>query len=86
MGDRTDVDRRRPPARKRLLKTGKILLGAHAVPCTVRNLSETGACLQIQTTAGLPSKFRFVMEGLPPQQCKIIWRDDTKVGVNFVGE
>jgi len=28
-----------------MLKSGKILLGKHAVPCTVRNLSETGAWL-----------------------------------------
>jgi hypothetical protein len=48
------VDKRQPPPRRRMLKSGKILLGKHPVPCTVRNLSETGACLQVQTTAGIP--------------------------------
>lgn len=77
------MDERRPAPRMRMLKSGKILLGKHVVPCTVRNLSETGACLQVQTTAGLPSQFSFAMADQPPRICKIIWRDDTKMGVQF---
>jgi len=51
-----------------MLKSGKILLGKHAVPCAVRNLSETGAGLQVQTTTGIPSEFYLVMsDGLPSQ-------------------
>lgn len=61
-------DQRRAAPRIRMLKSGKILLGKHAVPCTVRNLSETGACLQVQTTTGIPSEFYLVMsDGLPSQ-------------------
>jgi hypothetical protein len=48
------MDKRQPPPRRRLLKSGKILLGRDPIPCTVRNLSETGACLQVQTTVGFP--------------------------------
>jgi hypothetical protein len=78
------VDRRQPPARKRILKSGKILLGKHPVPCAVRNISETGACLQVQTTAGIPSRFEFVIADEPARTCKIIWRNETKVGVMFI--
>ena len=66
-----------------MLKSGKIHLGKHAIPCTVRNLSETGACLQVQTTAGLPSNFEFSMPDRPARTCQTIWRDDTKIGVRF---
>jgi hypothetical protein len=57
------VDRRQPPPRRRLLKSGKILLRKHPVPCTIRNLSERGACLQVQTTAGIPAIFDFLRAG-----------------------
>jgi hypothetical protein len=78
------LDRRQPPARRRLLKSGKILLGKHPVPCIIRNLSETGACLQVQTTAGIPSKFDVVLGNQPVRPCQIIWRDETKLGVKFI--
>jgi hypothetical protein len=45
--------------RRRVLKTGQIAF-SDKVPkleCTVRNLSETGACLQVSTTVGMPASF-----------------------------
>jgi hypothetical protein len=77
------MEERRPTPRARMLKSGKILLGKHAVPCTVRNLSDTGACLQVQTTEGLPGEFVFAMTDRPPRSCKVIWRDENKLGVQF---
>ena len=67
-----------------MLKSGKIFLGKHPVPCTVRNLSETGACLEVQTTVGIPSQFDFVLADEPARACKVIWLDDTMIGVKFV--
>ena len=75
-------DRRRAP-RTRMLKSGKILLGAYRVPCAVRNLSETGACLEVQTTFGIPSKFEFAMADQPVRACKVVWLRDTQLGVQF---
>ena len=46
---------------KRVLKSGRIILGLHAVPCTVQSLSETGAELEVQTTFGIPSDVKFAM-------------------------
>jgi len=67
------VDRRQPPPRKRLLKSGEVLLGKHPVPCTIRNMSERGACLQVQTTAGIPAIFDFLRAGEPEARtCKTI--------------
>jgi hypothetical protein len=78
------VDKRQPPSRRRMLKAGKILLGAHPIPCTIRNISEKGACLQVQTSAGIPSVFYFLTSGEPTRTCKTIWRDDTQIGVMFI--
>jgi hypothetical protein len=78
------VERRQPPPRRRMLKAGKILLGKHPVPCTIRNISERGACLKVQTTIGIPEVFDFQMAGEPARTCKTIWRDDTQIGVKFI--
>lgn len=66
-----------------MLKSGKIVLGKHTIPCTVRNLSTAGACVQVQTTSGLPAAFNLVMENQPPRLCRTIWRDDTRIGIKF---
>jgi hypothetical protein len=55
------MEQRRAAQRLRMLKSGKIFLGSWGVPCTIRNLSDTGACLQVQTTYGIPSKFELAL-------------------------
>lgn len=77
------MDERRKIPRRRILKSGKILLGRRQVQCTVRNLSAIGACLVVQTTYGIPATFEFVMPDQVSKTCKVMWRDDTKLGVHF---
>jgi PilZ domain len=77
------VDECRTDKRRRFYKSGKILLGNCKVPCTVCNLSETGACLEVQTTYGIPATFEFILPKHPSRICKVIWLGDTKIGVQF---
>jgi hypothetical protein len=78
------VERRRPPARKRVLKSGKIFIGTHPVPCSIRNISNTGACLEVQTSADIPAVFVFAQGGHSARTCQTIWRDKTQIGVVFI--
>ncbi len=75
-------DRRRYP-RMRMLKSGKVLLGKHILPCAVRNVSEGGACLEMSSTFGLPKIFDLVIGEKPPRSCKVMWLNDARVGVEF---
>lgn len=77
------MDERRKAKRMRMLKSGRILLGSHAIPCTVRNFSEIGACLEVQSTVGIPAMFEFVIPYQPARTCRIVWLGDTKMGVHF---
>jgi hypothetical protein len=77
------MEERRKAKRMRMLKSGKILLGRGEVLCTVRSLSEIGACLQVQTTYGIPALFQLIMPNREPHSCKVMWRDDTRLGVHF---
>jgi hypothetical protein len=67
-----------------MLKAGKTLLGKHPIPCTIRKISEEGACLVFRTTAGIPAAFDFLIAGEPARTCKTIWRDQTQIGVMFI--
>jgi PilZ domain len=76
---------RRKSHRHRLLKSGKIILGKAAeIPCVVRNLSSLGACLEVQGTFAIPPEFDFALSTQPVRTCKIIWRDDKRLGVMFI--
>jgi hypothetical protein len=77
------MDNRRKYPRTRLLKSGKLFLGKRAVPCTVRNISEGGVCIQVQTTYGLPKVFEFAMDDCPPRTCKVVWQNETRIGGQF---
>ena len=55
---------------------------APKIECTVRNVSETGAALQVSTTVGIPQNFIVIMDGVR-RHCRVQWRTDTKIGVMF---
>src|ERR1035437_6433308 len=55
---------------------------APKLECTVRNISETGASIQVSTTIGIPSIFDVIIDGAR-RQCRSVWRTDTKIGIAF---
>lgn len=77
------VETRRAP-RHRVLKTGTIDLRGGAIDCIVRNLSTSGAALEVSNQAGIPEKFTLVVPGdglnLP---CHVVWRKGFRIGVTF---
>jgi PilZ domain len=77
------MDNRRAAARQRKLKSGKVSFGSCQVPCTVRSLSESGACLQVQTTYGIPGTFELALSGEHSKACKVTWADEKRLGVQF---
>lgn len=54
------VETRSAP-RHRVLKAGTIEFGGGAIDCVVRNLSATGAALEISSQVGIPEKFALVV-------------------------
>jgi hypothetical protein len=52
--------------------------------CMVRDLSVTGAALEVSNQIGIPAKFLLVIPGdglnLP---CHVVWRKQYRVGVAF---
>jgi hypothetical protein len=79
------IDKRKAP-RRRVLKAGYIKLTEkrQTLSCIVRNLSSTGACLELEsTTLGIPKHFVLTFDG-SQHSCQIIWRTEAKMGVVFI--
>jgi hypothetical protein len=74
----------RRETRHRVLKAGSISFSGGAIDCTVRNLSTTGAALDVTSQTGVPEKFTLAVPGdalhLP---CHVVWRKAYKIGVRF---
>jgi PilZ domain len=77
------ADTRTAP-RHRVLKAGTIEFGGGAIDCVIRNLSGTGAALEITSQAGIPEQFALVVptDGLH-LRCHIVWRKERRIGVAF---
>lgn len=59
--------------------------GIRALPCTIQNISDAGACLTMQSAADeLPATFQLATQGGEALcSCRIIWRQKNRVGVKF---
>jgi hypothetical protein len=76
------MNEHRIASRQRVLKAGTIEFGGGAISCTVRNISETGAALEVASPVGIPAEFTLVANGkhLP---CRVVWRKEKRIGVHF---
>lgn len=73
---------------KRTFLVGKIVwnYGQSTIDCTVRNLSDIGACVQVQSTYDVPREFQLVMQaGRERKACKVLWQSEDRIGVAFAG-
>jgi hypothetical protein len=75
---------RRQAVRRKVLKGGRIAYASEGIACTVRNLSETGAGLDVPNALNLPPSFMLVIErdGFT-RRCHPVWCNDRRVGVAF---
>ena len=75
-------DQRSTP-RHRVLKAATISFGGGAISCTVRNLSVSGASLEVASPIGVPETFALEMER-GGRRCRVIWRSEKRIGVRFI--
>jgi hypothetical protein len=73
--------------RRRVLKSGIIAFNGRysALPCSVRNLSVTGAYVRAEGSINTPNTFELLIEldGFEAS-CEVIWRKDEGIGVRFL--
>jgi len=78
------VDENRRATRRRVLKSATIEFDQGAYSCAVRNLSETGAALDVPYALAIPHEFKLIMASdQVSRSCHLIWRKDDRLGVAF---
>jgi hypothetical protein len=77
------AENRRAP-RHHVVKAGTIRFGGSAINCLVRNLSKTGAALEVSTQTGIPQRFILAVpsDGLH-LPCHVKWRKEHRIGIAF---
>ena len=78
------LDNNRAAPRHRVLKAGSIEFNGGVIDCTVRNISDTGAALEVATPLGVPDTFWLLIPGDHARRhCRVAWRRDRRIGVAF---
>jgi hypothetical protein len=80
------MDEKRRSPRQRVLKSGKIIYGGGSIviDCTIRNLSGTGARLQVPTSVAIPDRFEFVEASSGKRwAASVAWRKGDLMGIRF---
>jgi hypothetical protein len=88
---RTAIEDRRSMPRTKTLKGAKILWRTGAaviwptgapVKCVVRNLTETGAKIEVHSP--VPGAFDLLFDcDQSRRSCHVVWRNETQIGVRF---
>jgi hypothetical protein len=75
---------KRQAARRKVLKTGKIHFGKSREVCTVRDLSSTGASIELARRINVPDYFTLVLEmESAARKCTVVWRNGLQLGIQF---
>jgi len=81
-------EERRRIARHVVNIPARIDVGGTIRACTVVDISELGAKLAVEGALALPDSFTLLLSpsGHPARRCRVAWRADENVGVEFLGE
>ena len=83
---KSDQANRRRAERIRTLKRARIILNnrSSVFDCVVRNISATGAMLQLGGPVGIPSHFELALgRSRHGPTCTVRWRSEVAMGVSF---
>jgi hypothetical protein len=80
----SESDKRIAP-RRRVLKGARIVFNndSSTVNCVVRNMSETGALLVVESSLGVPEEFHLVLDDGRDFWCRIARRNAGSLGVTW---
>ena len=76
---------KRAAQRHRVFKGGTITFENSGIACTVRNMSEGGAAIDLDTSVTLPQSFMLsITRDNFVRNCRTVWRSDRRIGLAFV--
>jgi len=76
---------KRAAQRHRVFKGGTITFEDSGIQCTVRNISASGAAIDLDAAVTLPQSFTLsIARDKFARNCRAVWRCDRRVGLAFV--
>ena len=79
----TSSEKRAAP-RYRVLKGATIAFDGNGIACTVRNLSSSGAAVELAAPVNLPPSFMLLIEKDQfIRRCRQVWSSTRRIGVAF---
>jgi hypothetical protein len=75
---------RRQTLRRKTLKTGMIITHGRfsTINCVIRNVSDFGARVEVESAAFLPGQFELLFDG-KSRDCEVAWKSQHQAGVRF---
>jgi hypothetical protein len=79
------MEERRASQRRRTLKIGTIAFNrSAAITARVKNISDTGAGLEVDSIVGIPDEFVLdITSDHFRRPCRMVWKTPTRMGVCF---
>lgn len=75
---------RRAQMRRRVFKGGTITFDGAGVDCTVRNMSDSGAALDVAEPVAIPPTFRLAIEADDfIARARVVWHRGRRFGIAF---
>jgi ribosomal protein L19 len=76
---------KRTAQRYRVFKGGTITFENSGIACTVRNMSDNGAAIDLESPVILPQSFTLsISRNNFVRNCRTVWRNDKRIGLAFV--
>lgn len=79
------LEKRLAPRRNTMIRARIVFNGGRgSADCIIRNLSESGARLELASVGNIPQTFDLIAPGHRPHSCRVIWRALKELGVSFL--
>lgn len=76
---------KRAAQRCRVFKGGTITFENSGIACIVRNMSDSGAAIDLESPVILPQSFTLsISRDNFVRNCRTVWRNDKRIGLAFV--
>jgi hypothetical protein len=70
--------------RQKVMKAGTIVFGGSGIDCLIRNISDSGANLEVESQIGIPNSFDLVIDTEHSNHhCHVVWRKARRIGIAF---
>ncbi|WP_423068004.1 PilZ domain-containing protein [Devosia sp. CN2-171] len=78
------LEKRQSARRNTMIQASLVYDGGRSrMPCVIRNLSDTGAKIEVSSVTKIPRTFDLVVDRVRPQSCVVVWRAVKELGVQF---